>query len=84
MAQAWQVAPAGFGGMGGGETGGGGEIARNEKKRNRSGSNPKQKSKSWKVGAESGEGARSGWERLLGIGWARMEKVKGRETRIRV
>lgn len=32
MAQAWQAAPAGFGGMGGGETGGGGEIARNEKK----------------------------------------------------
>lgn len=56
------------------------------KKRNRSGSDPKQRRvKSWKVvGAESRECARSGWERLLEIGWARRVKVKGRKTRIEV
>lgn len=43
-----------------------------------------EKSKSWKVGAESGECARSGCERLLEIRWAKREKVKERETEIGV
>lgn len=36
----------------------------------------REKSKSWKGGAQSGECARSRWERLLESGWARTE-VRG-------
>lgn len=70
MAQAWQVVP--------GQDWEG--IGRKEKGNGEWEQFLREKIKSWKGGAQSGESARSRWERLLEIGWARRTKVKRRET----
>lgn len=66
MAQAWQVVP--------GQDWEG--IGRKEKGNGEWEQFLREKIKSWKGGAQSGESARSRWERLLEIGWARRTKVK--------